>query len=100
MHGHDTFFVSAVGAAIKTAARLDTVADDFAAAMFAFRRQCVNSAFETIEIARDTGHHHFDWFVILVAANFASIHAHPFLAVKPPPLSPRQSSRSVECPEG
>jgi hypothetical protein len=69
--GHDTFVVCATGAAIKAAMCLDAVADDLAAAMFAFGRQRVNRAFKTIKVMRFAILYDFQWFVVIVFAHFA-----------------------------
>ena len=50
MHRHNAFFMGAISAAIKTAARLHPMADDLAPAMIAFRSQGVDCAFKAIEI--------------------------------------------------
>src|SRR5437867_10694568 len=63
-----------MGAAVKAAAGLDTVADDFAAAMFAFRGQRVNGAFEAIEIVGDARDDHFDWFIVFISTDFTAVH--------------------------
>jgi hypothetical protein len=39
-----------MGAAVKIAAGLDPVTDDFAATMLAFGGQCMDSAFEAVKI--------------------------------------------------
>src|SRR2546427_10838790 len=54
--GGDALFVGAMGAAEKCAARFNAVADNFAAAMLAFRSQRMNRAFKTIKIARPAIH--------------------------------------------
>jgi hypothetical protein len=53
------------------------MADYFAAAMLAFRRERVNSAFKTIEVVRNAIHHDLDSLVIFVAATFACRAAMP-----------------------
>src|SRR5438552_5995027 len=63
-----------MGAAVKAAAGLNTVADDFAAAMFAFWGQRVNGAFETVKVVRDACDDHFDWFIVFISTNFTAVH--------------------------
>src|SRR5436189_4141204 len=50
--GH-AFFMRAVGTTINIAARLDTVANDSAATVFAFGSERMNGAFKTIKVALD-----------------------------------------------
>lgn len=47
------------------------------------RGQCMNRAFETIEVMRDPVHHHFERLVIIVSTNFTS-HNFPFSTQLPP----------------
>src|SRR6185436_13248252 len=70
-HLAHTLFFGAMRATEERTARFDAVADDFAAAMTALRRQRMNGAFKTIEVVRNAVHHNFDRFVIFVAARFA-----------------------------
>ena len=63
--------VRAIGATIKTPMRFNAVADNFAAAMLAFRRQRVNRAFKTIKVVRDAVLDDLDRLVIIVFADFA-----------------------------
>jgi hypothetical protein len=76
LNGGDTFMVGAVSATKITAAGFNAVTDDFAAAVFARRRQGVNGTFKTVEIVRDSVGHDFQWFVVLVSAYFA-LHKNP-----------------------
>lgn len=62
--------MSAVGATVKVASRLNAVADNLAAAMLTLRRQRVDGAFETIEIVRDAIIDDFERLVVFVSANF------------------------------
>ncbi len=74
MHRAHTFLVRTMRAAVKDAVRLDAVADDLTAAMFALRRQRMNGALEAIEEMRFTVLHHFDRLVVIVPADFALNH--------------------------
>jgi hypothetical protein len=56
LDGLYAFFVRTIGAAIKIAGCFDTVADNLASAMVAFRSKAVDSAFKAIEIMRDSIH--------------------------------------------
>jgi hypothetical protein len=76
--GHYTFLMSAMAAAIKAAARLDAVADDFASAMLALGRERMDRALEAIEIMGDAVDHDFERLVVFVTANFTTIHSDPF----------------------
>jgi len=64
----------AVRAAVKVAARLDTVADNLAAAMIALGGQGMNRTLEAIKIMRDAGHHDFQRLVVIIPANFTLSH--------------------------
>src|SRR5206468_1926185 len=66
--GGDALFVGAMGAAEKCAARFNAVADDFAAAMLAFRSQRVDRALEAIEIAGAAIHVDLKRLVVVVSA--------------------------------
>src|SRR5712691_10606644 len=81
MHGLDSFLVGAMGAAIKTAPGLHTVANDFAAAMLALWRQRMDRALETIKIMRDSRYHDLQRFIIFISTNFASVHKYSFLSI-------------------
>src|SRR5262249_5435421 len=70
--------MSAMATTIIAAAGFDAVADNFAAAMLAFRSQGVNGAFEAIEIVRNTCDDNLDRFVIFISANFTWAHIIPF----------------------
>src|SRR5437879_2611226 len=78
MHGGDSFFVRAIGAAIEILAGLDTMPNDFAIAMGAFGRQRLDGALETFEVVGNPVHHEFQGLVILVSANFTLSHNYPF----------------------
>lgn len=67
----------ATGAAEKLAAGFNAVTDDFAAAMFATRREQMNGAFEAIEIVRDAVDQNFQRLVVFVSADF-TFHEFPF----------------------
>jgi len=56
------------------AAGLGAVTDYLAAAMFAFRGQVVDGAFETDEVVRDSINDDFDGFVVFISAGFTSVH--------------------------
>src|ERR1051326_9000107 len=70
MHRRHALFVRAMSATIQIAPRLDPMADYFAAAMLAFRRQRVNRAFKTIEVSRDAVVYNFQRLVVLVSTDF------------------------------
>ena len=74
MNGHDSFLMGAACAAIEAAASFDAMADNFASAMFAFGRQGVDGAFETVEVVRDSINDDFDGFVVFISASFTSVH--------------------------
>jgi hypothetical protein len=65
-----TFFVRAVSATIHVASAFRAVADYFAATMLAFRRQRVNRAFKTVEVARDAVMDNFQLLVVFVSTRF------------------------------
>src|SRR6185312_13456053 len=75
MHGHHAFLVRAIRAAEEIALGFNAVADDFAAAMRAFRRQRVNRAFKTVEIVRSAVPDDFQRLVVIVSTNFTA-HMH------------------------
>ncbi len=74
MNRHDPFFVGAMGTTVDVAASLDPVADDLAAAMLTFRRQCVDRAFKTVEVTGNPVHYDFQGLVVFVTADFTSVH--------------------------
>src|SRR6267378_1323822 len=78
VHGGHAFFMGAMRAAINVAAGLGAVTDYLAAAMFAFRGQVVDGAFETIVVVRDAVFDDFKRFVVFVSAYFTTIHKSPF----------------------
>jgi len=65
-----SFFVRAVSATIHVASSFYAMADYFAAAMLAFRRQRVNGALKTIEIARNAVMNNFQRLVVFVSTDF------------------------------
>src|SRR4030095_13651877 len=67
-----------MAATIKMTIRFNTVADDFATAMFALGRERMNGAFERVEDVRAASDSHFHGFVVVVSANFATWHRCPF----------------------
>jgi hypothetical protein len=69
-----SFFMGAMRAAIIAAPGFDTVADNFASTVLALRSKRMNSAFETIEITRDSVDHDLEGLVVFVAANFTNVH--------------------------
>jgi hypothetical protein len=77
MHA-DALLAGAVGATEEIAARLDAVADNAAMAMRATRRQFVNGAFKRVKIMGDAVDNYLHELVILIAADFTSIHKFSF----------------------
>ena len=77
MQGRDALFVSAMCTAVNIPAGFNPMADYLAAAMFAFGCERVNCTFKRIEIMRNTRYDNLQWFVVLVPANFTSIHKYP-----------------------
>jgi hypothetical protein len=77
VHGSHTFLMRATGAAEERPTRFDSVADDSATTMFTLGRQCVDGAFETVEIMGDPVDNDLEGFVVFVTANFAT-HRNPF----------------------
>ena len=71
MYGGHAFFMRAVGTTIHVAARLDTVANNPAATVFAFGSERVNGAFETIKVTRNAIVKDFQRLVVLISTNFA-----------------------------
>ena len=78
----DAFLMRAIGAAIIAPASFDTVTDNFATAVFAFRGQGVDGAFEAVEIMRCSRDNHLDRFVVFVSADFTTTHSSPGLAFR------------------
>jgi len=70
----DTFVMSAMRAAEKAVGGFDSVPDDFATAMFALWSQGMNRTFEAIEIMGYPRYYDFQRFIVLVTANFTSMH--------------------------
>jgi hypothetical protein len=63
-----------VGTTVKIGFRFYSVADYFAAAVMAFRRQCVDGTFEAIEKMNFFVQPYLHAFVIVVTASFAFMH--------------------------
>src|ERR1041385_8457764 len=57
-----------------TSAGFDSVPNNSAATMFAFRCKGVNGAFKTVEVVRDSSDHHFNGLVVFVSTHFTTIH--------------------------
>ena len=74
MNSGDSFLMGAMGATIKVATRFNPMPNYFATAMIAFRGKGMNGAFETVEVMRDSVRDDFEGFIVIVAANFASMH--------------------------
>lgn len=66
-------------AAIEGAFSLNPVPDDFAIAMLAARRQCVNGALEAIKIVRFASNSNFQRLIVVISANFTFVHNNPFI---------------------
>jgi len=62
----DALLMSALRAAEKCALRFDSVANNLAAAMLAFRRQRMNGALETIKVMRDAVYDDLERFIVFV----------------------------------
>lgn len=78
MRSYDAFLLRAMSATKETAAGLDTVADDLAAAMFTFRRQRMDRALKAVEIMGDAIDDYLQIFIVLVPANFTLSHVISF----------------------
>jgi len=76
-------------AAKKLAAGFGAVADDFAAAVLALRRERMNGALKAVKVMGDAVHDHLDRFVILVSTNLTTPHNPPSL------LEPTETSSAV-----
>jgi hypothetical protein len=63
-----------MGATVKCALGLDTMANDFALGVLANWSQPVNRALEAVERVSVPGSHHLKREVIVIAADFASSH--------------------------
>ena len=74
MNGGDALLVCTVCAAIKAATRLDSVAEDFATAMVAFRGQRVNGAFKRVEVMGNAVGDNFDRLIVFVSTDLALVH--------------------------
>src|SRR5262245_61060219 len=68
---HHALVMGAIRAAEEPAFRFDAVTDDPAAAMFTFRGERMNRAFETVKVMRLPVRPDFHELVVVVAANFA-----------------------------
>ena len=79
MQCFDALLMRAIGAAIIAPTSFDTVTDDLASAMFAFRGQRVDGAFKAIEIMRCSRDKHLDRFVVFVSADFTTTHSFSLL---------------------
>ena len=77
MNGRHSLLVRAMSAAIKVSRSFNAMTYNSAAAMLAFRRERMNSAFEAIEIMGDAVNHDFQRLVVLIAAYFALSHRLP-----------------------
>jgi hypothetical protein len=73
-HFSDTHFTRTTGAAVVVAFGLDSMADNWTAAMMAFGSHLENSAFETVEHVDFTIEPDLHTFVILVSTGFALVH--------------------------
>jgi len=60
----------AVRATVEASRDLGAVSDDPAAAVLAYRRHCVDGAFEAVEDMSGSSSHHFEALVVVVAADF------------------------------
>ncbi len=74
MDGCYAFLMSAMCATKEVATRFGAMPDDFAATMIACWRQRVDSALEAIKIVRNARYYDFQWFVVLIPANFTLGH--------------------------
>src|SRR3954470_4249696 len=61
-------------AAKQLATGFGAVADDFAAAVLALRRERMNGALKAVKVMGDAVHDHLDRFVILVSTNLTTPH--------------------------
>jgi hypothetical protein len=73
-HSLDAALSGTVGAAIEGPLRLDTMPNDLAAAVLAYRSQPVNGAFEAVERMGVAGCNHLEGEVVIVTADFTSSH--------------------------
>src|SRR2546421_11812419 len=78
LKGRDAFFMRAMCETENGAARFDTMANHFAAAMFAFGSERVDRAFEAIEIMGHAVDDNFERLVVIVFANFTLGHNQSF----------------------
>ena len=78
VNSSNALFMGAMGATEIVSAGLDSMANNLASAMVAFRSKSVNSAFKAIKIVRYSCHYNFEWFIVIVPANFALCHSSLF----------------------
>ena len=71
----DAFVLGAMRAAIHHPARFDSMADNPASAVAAFRSQFVDGALKAIKVMGNAVRQYFQRFVVLIAANFTSLKA-------------------------
>jgi hypothetical protein len=69
-----TFMAGAVDAAIHIPIRLNTMPNNFTAAMVTDRRQRLHGTLEAVEHMRDIRHDHFKGFVVVITACFTPCH--------------------------
>src|SRR5437870_13822221 len=74
-----SLFLSAVGAAVQHALRLYTMPDDPAFAMGTGRGHSMDRTFKTVEDVRLACQDDLKSLVIVIAADFAACHSHPFM---------------------
>jgi hypothetical protein len=70
VHCSHAFLMRAVSTTIKIAASFHTMADYFARTVLAFGSERVNSAFETIKVARDAIVKDFQRLIVFISTNF------------------------------
>lgn len=63
----------AMGAAIHHATGFMPVTDDTAATMRTLWGEGMNGAFKTVEVMRNSIHHNFERFIVLISAHFAGL---------------------------
>jgi hypothetical protein len=62
-------------ATVKSSLRFDAMADDFASAVLADRRELMDGAFEAVECMGVSGRDHLEGKIVVVAADFAPSHS-------------------------
>ena len=82
------FLMRAMGATKEVTARFYAMTDDFTAAMVTFWSQRVDGALEAIKIMRYAGYYDFQWFVVVIPANFTLCHKKPIFRSVPYLKSP------------